>query len=201
MRLNCEPLQVKKLLRILAAFQADIRPLHLQFLAAQLLVNLDLDGQAVAVKSRNIRSIKSRHVLGFDDEILQALVQRRTQMDRSAGVRWPVVQGIDRSSCPRLSNALVNPHLLPLGQNPGLVLRQVRFHGKVGFGQIDGGFELERHRLIFSQLIDFFHYRGLAKERPSAHRAHEGSYPEDAKTTVEKGRNQCTILLHDVCLI
>ena len=66
----------------------------------------------------------------------------------------------------RLANALVDPHLLPASQSLGLILGQVGLHGKGGLWQVDGGFQVQRHSVGFSQMVDFFHYRERANERP-----------------------------------
>jgi len=39
--------------------------------------------------------------------------------------------------------------------------------GEVGSGQIGGGCKAERHSVIYSQIVDFFHYRDRWDERPS----------------------------------
>ena len=62
-------LQVQKLLCILPAFQPYIGGIHLELLAAQLLVYFDLDRQSVAIPPGHVRRVKSRHRLGFDDEV------------------------------------------------------------------------------------------------------------------------------------
>ncbi len=84
------------------------------------------------------------------------------------------MQDIELCARPRLANALIDSHLLPAGQRFGLVLGQVGLHGKVGLGQIDGGFQVQRHSVDFSQMIDFFHYREQADERPFTTRARPG---------------------------
>jgi len=63
------------------------------------------------------------------------------------------------------SYARVDPHLFPTSQHFGLILRKVGLHGKPGFRQIDGGFQVEWHSAEFSQMVDFFHYREQAFER------------------------------------
>ena len=89
-------LQIEKFLRVLSARFPDLQLGHLQFLAAQLLIDLDLDGQAVAIPSRDVRRVESRHGLGFDDEILQALVQRMSEVNGAVGIGRTVVQNVAR---------------------------------------------------------------------------------------------------------
>ena len=94
MRLNCVALQVEKFLRVLAAFGAHVGGPHLQLLAAEFLIDFDFDGQAMAIPARDIRRVESRHGFRLDDEILQALVQRRAQVDGAAGIGRAVVQNV-----------------------------------------------------------------------------------------------------------
>src|SRR5712692_376471 len=63
-------LKVEIFFRVLAAFRADIHRLHLELFAAQLLIDLDLDGQTVAIPSWDEGRIKSSHGFGLNDEIL-----------------------------------------------------------------------------------------------------------------------------------
>ena len=90
-------------------------------------------------------------------------------MNRTIGIRRTIVQHVDGRPLARLANALVNPHLFPTGQYLGLVLRQVGLHRECGFRQIDSGFQIERHSLVFSQMIDFPHYREREEQRPLGH--------------------------------
>ena len=90
------PLQVEKLLRIPAALRAHVGRAHLQLFPAQFLIDLDLNREAVAIPPRHVGRIKARHGLRFDDEILEALVQRRAHVDRAAGVGRAIVQNIGR---------------------------------------------------------------------------------------------------------
>src|SRR6202023_4168585 len=80
-------------------------------------------------------------------------------MDGSVGVRWPIVQHVEGRPLPRLPDAVVEPHLLPALEDFRLVLGQVGLHGEGSLGQIDGRFQLERHSVGVSQMIESFHYR------------------------------------------
>src|SRR6266566_8729143 len=80
-------------------------------------------------------------------------------MDRSVGVRWPIVQHVEGRPLPRLPDAVVEPHLLPALEDFRLVLGQVGLHGEGSLRQIDGRFQLERHSVGASQMIESFHYR------------------------------------------
>jgi len=76
MRMNWEALQVEILLRVLAAGSADGDGIHLEFLAAELLVDLDLDGETVTIPAGNVGRVESGHGLGLDDEVLEGLIER-----------------------------------------------------------------------------------------------------------------------------
>ena len=150
------PLQVEIFLRILTAFQPHVEWLHLQLFSTKLLVNFYLDRQAVAVPTGNIRSVEPGHILRLDHEILQAFVQCMTQVDGPVRIGRPIVQDVRRCACPRFTNAVVEPHLLPASQSFWLILRQVCLHREGSFGQIDSGFQVQRHALAFSKCLIFF---------------------------------------------
>jgi hypothetical protein len=61
--LELRGLQVDVLLRVLATGVEECGRRQLQFLAAQLLVNLDLDGQAVAVEAGDVGRVEAGHGL------------------------------------------------------------------------------------------------------------------------------------------
>ena len=92
--LELRALQVDVLLRVLAAGVADRDGVHLELLAAELLVDLDLDGQAVAVPAGDVGRVEAGHGLGLDDEVLEALVERVAQVDGAVGVGRAVVQDV-----------------------------------------------------------------------------------------------------------
>src|ERR1700674_1392573 len=80
-------------------------------------------------------------------------------MDGSIGVRRPIVQHEQGGPWPCLPDAVVEPHLLPALEDLRLVLGQVGLHGEGGLRQIDGRFQLERHSVGVSQMIESLHYR------------------------------------------
>ena len=192
-------LQVEILLGVFAALHANVERLHLQFFAAELLIDLDFDGQAVAVPSRDIGSIKSGHGLRLDDEILQALIQSMAKMKRPIRVGRAVVQDVGGGPGPDLPDSLVNPHLLPAGQDLWFILGQIGLHGESGIGQIDSGFQIERHSGGFSQIVDFFHYRERSQERPLT-RGARGSLQGAARKALSKtGRKRVQFSSSYVC--
>ncbi len=92
--LKLRGLQVDVFLRVGAAGIQDGRNGHLQLFAAELLVDLDLDGQAVAVVAGNVGRIEAGHGFRLDDEVLQALVQGVAEVDGAIGVRRTVVKKV-----------------------------------------------------------------------------------------------------------
>ncbi len=147
---NADPLellalQIEKFLRVFSTLQADIHRLHLQLFPAQLLVNFDFDRQPVAVPAGNVRGVESCHVLRLNHEVLKALIKSVAQVDRAIGVGGPIVQNVGRSAFAGLPDAIVQSHLLPAGERFRLVLWKVGLHGKAGFRQVDGRFQVHGH--------------------------------------------------------
>ena len=96
------------------------------------------DGQAVGVPAGDIGGAVARHVFLFDDDILEDLVQRGTDVDVSVGVGRPVVE--DEEGFPVVAGdhlvveVLVIHRLEHLWLAPG----EPRPHGEIGLGQVDG---------------------------------------------------------------
>ena len=109
-------------------------------LAAQLLLDLPLDGQAVAVPAGHEVYVVAHGEARADDEVLQGLLQGVADMDGAIGVGRAVMQHEQRRAgrLPRLAGGVIEADLVPLGQNLRLLLRQTCAHGEVGLGQEDG---------------------------------------------------------------
>ncbi len=131
------PLDVDILLRVLAAGAADLHRRHLRLLRPELVIDLDLDGQAVAIPARNVGRIEARHGLRFDDKILEDFIERGAQVNPPVGVRRPVVQHVSGPARARGANLVIQLLLLPPRQHLRLGLRQVGLHGESGRWQID----------------------------------------------------------------
>ena len=144
--LKLRGLQVDVLLRVGAAGIQDRGSRHLQLLAAQLLVDLDLDGQAVAVVAGDVGGVEAGHGLGLDDEVLQALVQRVAQVNGSVGVGRAVVKQVDRAAAAGLAQLFIEPERGPASQPKRLILRQIGLHREGGLGQGKGRLQLRRRR-------------------------------------------------------
>ena len=87
-------LQVDVLFGVLAAGAADFDGGHLRLFGAQVVIDLDLDGQAVAVPAGHVGRVEARHGLRFDDEVLEDLVEGGAQVDAAVGVGRAVVQDV-----------------------------------------------------------------------------------------------------------
>src|SRR5947207_2143975 len=89
-------------------------------------------------------------------------------VDCAIGIGWPIVKDIDRRALANLANLAVNSHLFPFFEPFGLVLRQVRLHGKISLRQIQGSLQIERLSHYFSQGMRLrFHYSVGAGARSS----------------------------------
>jgi len=121
------------------AFLAELGDAHVLALVADLLDELGLDRQAVAVPSRHIRCAEAGHGPVLDHDILEDLVQGMAQVDIAVGVRRPIVKDIGSSfPAPRPPSLyfMVNILFFPRGLHLFLNLFQVGPDGKVSFWQI-----------------------------------------------------------------
>ena len=108
---------------------------------ADLLLDLPLDGQAVAVPARHVIDVVAEREARPHHEVLQQLVQRVADMDVAVGVGRPVVQHEEGRPrlLPRPARQVVEVGGLPAGEKFGLELGQARPHGE-GRGR-------QKHRL------------------------------------------------------
>ena len=106
-------------------------------LGAELLLDLPLDGQAMAVPAGHVVHVLAERELAADHEVLEQLVQRMADVDRAVGVGRPVVQHEQRGAgvLARLAHGGVEVELRPALQDLRLQLRQARAHGEVGVRQ------------------------------------------------------------------
>ena len=96
--------------------------------------DLVLDGQSVAVPARHVGGVETGQGFGADDDVLENLVQRVTDVDAAVGVRRAVVQHELGPAGRGLADFLVELLLLPVGHPAVLrVLRLAGFgHGVCG---------------------------------------------------------------------
>ena len=112
-----------------AAGQADSKMLYPQQWAHK---QIRL-GDVPALQGRRIKAIE---LARLDDDVLEDLVERMPQVNRTVGVRRAVVQLETRPSLGRSADAAVQIGPLPLGEQLRFALREVGFHGKVGLRQV-----------------------------------------------------------------
>ena len=116
-------LQVYVLLRVGAAGIEHGGRGHFQLFAAQLLVHFDLDGQAVAIVSRDVGGVEAGHGLGFDDEVLEALVEGVAQVNGTIGVGRAVMEQVGGSSLAGFAQAVVEAEGGPALEAKRFILR------------------------------------------------------------------------------
>ena len=146
--------------RHLAAELADLDGGELvELLGAQHLLDLVLDGLAVAVPAGHIRRLVATHGPVAIDDVLADLILSVTQVDGAVGVRGAIMKHELLVPLVLLEELLVELVLLPLGEALGLVLRERRPHWKPRLGEV--------HRLLVLVChLDNLHLAGT-KERPS----------------------------------
>ncbi len=134
-------LQVDVLAGVFAAGGAELflRDLVLAApLGAELLLDLPLDRQAVAIPAGDVVDVIAQQEARTDHEVLQRLVQGVADVDVAIGVGRAVVQHIERRLLGLTHSAQVAVQVAPLGQDFRLLLRQPAPHGEGGLGQEDG---------------------------------------------------------------
>ena len=134
-------LEVEVLLGVLAAGAADLDGVHLELLAAELLVDFDLDGEAVAVPAGDVGGVEAGHGAGFDDEVLEGLVEGVAEVDGAVGVGRAVVEDVAGAAGAGAADLAVEVCLLPGSEAQRLVDGEVGLHGEGGLGEVQGGLE------------------------------------------------------------
>ncbi len=133
--LKLRGLQVDVFLRVGAAGIQHRWDRHLQLFAAELLVDLDLDGQAVAVVAGHIGRIEAGHGLRLHDKVLEALVQGMAQVNGSVGVGRTIVEQVRRAAGAGLAQLFIEAQLGPASQSKWLILGQIGLHWEGGLRQ------------------------------------------------------------------
>ncbi len=128
-------LQVEVLLGVLAAGTANGQGIHLQLFAAKLFIHLDLNGQAVAVPAGNVGGVEAGHGLGFDDEVLERLVECVAEMDGSVGVGRTVVEDVAGRAGAGGADLGVEVLFFPDLRRRGSLTGRLAFIGKAVWGR------------------------------------------------------------------
>src|ERR1017187_1595930 len=139
-------LKVNILLRVGPACVQYLWSGHFELLAAKLLIDLDLDGQAVAIVAGDVGSIEPGHGFRLDDEILKALVERVPEVNGPVGVGRAVVKQIDRTALASLAEHVMEAKRGPPSQSNWFILRQIGLHWEDGFWQGQCRLQLRRWR-------------------------------------------------------
>ena len=105
-------------------------------LDAHFLERLELDRQTVSVPAGNIRCIVAGHVLLLDDEVLEHLIERRTDVNGAVCIGRAVVEHEGGLAHILLHHCVIETLGLPLCQNIRLALGQIAAHREIGFRHI-----------------------------------------------------------------
>ena len=120
-----------------------------------MLVDLDLDGQAVAVPAGDVGGVKARHGLGLDDEILEALIEGVAQVDGAVGVGRPVVEDVFGATGAGVADLAVEVLSLPASELLGSFTGRLAFMAKSVLGRFKVDFRSSRTgALIISPKIN-----------------------------------------------
>ena len=133
-------LDIDELVRVLAAAAAYRIRRHFLFLFAKLVLNLQFDGQAVAVPAGHIHGLLPLNVAGLDGDVLEDLVQGMAEMQMAVGVGRAIVQTKRAPAARSFQHGSVNIVLFPPAQHFGFTLGEIGFHGKGCIGKIQALF-------------------------------------------------------------
>ncbi len=131
-------LDVNPLLGVGTARAADLHLAHGPLLLAELLVDLQFDGQAVAVPPGHERRVEPLHAPAFDHDILENLVEGMADVNMAVGVGRAIVQSEVGHVRLRFADAAVEFQLGPALQDLRFALRQAGAHREIGDGKIKG---------------------------------------------------------------
>jgi hypothetical protein len=144
---HAEPLELVALdahvlLGVLAARLPERDRRHLVLLRAEVALDLELDRQPVAVPAGPIGRVHAHHRVAAHDDVLQDLVERRSEVDVAVRVGGAVVQHEARRALPGPPQLAVEVLLLPAREPLGLRLGQVGLHREIGLRELERGAEV-----------------------------------------------------------
>ena len=102
---------------------------------SDLLLNLPLDRQTVAVPAGNIIRVGAQSLARAVDDVLENLVQRRADMQLAVRIRRAVMQNILRASARLLALKSEEINLVPESEDLRLLLRKSAAHRKISARQ------------------------------------------------------------------
>ncbi len=128
---------------VFAALLAEGFEIDLFTRLADLLLDIVLDGQTVAVPAGHIGRVISRQDPRLDDDVLEHLVDRVTDVNVAIGVGRAIVKNEFVATDARRAQLAVQVEPLGVGRVPffqhvRLPLGQVGLHGETGFRQVEG---------------------------------------------------------------
>ena len=118
----------------------------------ELLLDLVLDGLAVAIPTGNVRNLAALHHPITVDHVLGNLVHGVADVNRAVCIRRAVVKHELLVTLVLLQDLLVNLVVLPILKPLGLGLGKTGTHGKTGLRQIHGLLVLVCHEYPFLAL-------------------------------------------------
>ena len=122
--------------RVFAAGLAEFRGLDLNPRLADFFLDRMLDGQAVTIPARHIGRIVTAESPGFDDDVLENLVDRMADVDVAVGIGRSVMQNIFRPAAPLLAQLAVEIDFLPMLQDLRLARCKAGLHGEIRLREI-----------------------------------------------------------------
>ena len=141
--LEIAALDVDLLAGVLAALLPERSGVELVADLAVLLLDRDLDRQAMAIPARHVRRVEAGQQLRLHHDVLEHLVDGVADVDRAVGVRRAVVQHEAALALAGLvANLRVQALALPARERLGLALGQVAAHREIRRRQIQRGLVL-----------------------------------------------------------
>ncbi len=108
------PLQIDVLFGVFAAGGADLGCGHAGLFGAELPVDLDLDGQAMAVPAGDVGGVVTLHCLEPYDKIFQQFIECVTQVNITVGIRGAIMQDVGRPAGAGSADAVIDAGFLPM---------------------------------------------------------------------------------------
>jgi hypothetical protein len=107
-------------------------------LGAVFLLDLPLDGKAVAVPAGHVVCVVAEHLLRTHHHVLEDLVERGADVDVAVGIGRPVMEDEPGPALGGLAQPVIEVEPRPPRQELGLLLRQPGAHGEIGLRQEQG---------------------------------------------------------------
>ena len=131
-------LDVDVFLGVVVAGGAELCHAHLLAVELLLLDDGGLDGHAVVVPAGDIGGVIAPHGVGPGDKVLDGLVQGVAHVQIAVGEGRAVMEGEAGFALILLQQLVVQVHVVPALEHPGLPVGQTGPHGEVSLGEIDG---------------------------------------------------------------